>query len=459
MFRDTNVTELTLPATMTAIGVGGWNNSSITTLFCEGSTPATIDAGWEGDATIMTAYVPDAAAVTAYGLADVWKDFAAILVVGNVGDTFSVADIDYRITSFGPNIEVEVAGSTLATPVIPSTVNNGGITYTVTAIGASAFKNNATITSIELPVTVTNIDNAAFQAAANLSAVTFTTTSGIRNIALRGFLQCASLTNVNEIISVLETIGGLGTNGNGTFNSCNITGTLTTPSTLTTSTATSIFRANHNMIVADLSASTLLTTLAGNFLFDNDGLTTVLLPPSLIELSASSVRDNPLLSSIIIPSTVTTYGTNVFKDNFAMLSVEVQNTAPVAIDASVFDSIDLSTATLTVPLGTTGDYDAAAVWTDFGTITDGATTLSTNNLEQELGFSIYPNPTSGVVSIKSKQLNNTKVSVYDLNGRALFSKSLNGTSSEINISNLASGVYLLKVQDENSEFVKRIVKQ
>ena len=85
--------------------------------------------------------------------------------------------------------------------------------------------------------------------------------------------------------------------------------------------------------------------------------------------------------------------------------------------------------------------------------------LNTNDLENNLGLSIYPNPTSGIVSIKSKQLVNANVTVYDLNGRVLLSTNINGTSSEINMSNLASGMYLFKVQAGNSAFTKRIVKQ
>ena len=68
---------------------------------------------------------------------------------------------------------------------------------------------------------------------------------------------------------------------------------------------------------------------------------------------------------------------------------------------------------------------------------------------------VYPNPTNGIVTISNIQEKNIDVTVYDLNGRAL----LNTTNSQVDISNLTSGVYLFKVKAEKSEVLKRIVKQ
>ncbi|MDO7171630.1 carbohydrate-binding protein [Mariniflexile sp. AS56] len=89
---------------------------------------------------------------------------------------------------------------------------------------------------------------------------------------------------------------------------------------------------------------------------------------------------------------------------------------------------------------------------------NGTNTLSVGDFLQGQ-IKLYPNPTNGLVSIKSKQLNNASVGVFDLNGRELLNRNINGTSSEINISNFAPGIYLFKVQVENDSFVKRIVKQ
>ncbi|MBP0904010.1 carbohydrate-binding protein [Mariniflexile gromovii] len=89
----------------------------------------------------------------------------------------------------------------------------------------------------------------------------------------------------------------------------------------------------------------------------------------------------------------------------------------------------------------------------------GVDAILSNKKFQKNNVEVYPNPTNGLVTIKSKQLNNASVGVYDLNGRALLNRNINETSSEINISNLASGIYLFKVKVDDAEFTKRIVKQ
>ena len=90
-----------------------------------------------------------------------------------VGDTFTVDDIQYKITS---TTEVEVVDYTFTTTsdvTIPPTAmdNSSNTNYTVTAIGAGAFKEKQ-LTGVEIPNTVTRIDSIAFKDNPNLVLVT-----------------------------------------------------------------------------------------------------------------------------------------------------------------------------------------------------------------------------------------------------------------------------------------------
>lgn len=372
-----------------------------------------------------------------------------------VGDVFTVANINYKVTKLAPD-EAEVTGSTLASVVVPSSATDPlySKTYSITQIGASAFLNSTTLTSIELPITVKSIATGGFQAAASLTAVTFTTSSGITSVGQRAFLTCGSLTNIDGIMSSLVTM-----TGTGIFNGTGIS-SLTTPSTLANlaSTVTSAFRAT-SMVTADLSASTNITFLPTLTFLSNPNLVSVKLPSSLTTISASVFATCPSLASIVLPSNVTSIGAKAFENCTALTSVQVDNPTPITITADVFSgTMTIANATLYVPNATAkAAYEAADVWKNFGTIS--VSTLGTNKLEEQLEFSLYPNPTNGIVFIKSKELKNAKVDVFGINGSILLSKDINSTSSEINISNLASGIYLFKVKSENSEFVKRIVKQ
>lgn len=72
---------------------------------------------------------------------------------------------------------------------------------------------------------------------------------------------------------------------------------------------------------------------------------------------------------------------------------------------------------------------------------------------------IYPNPTNGIINIDMKDFITAKTSLYDVNGRLLKSKLIEEGVSKINISDLAKGIYLLKIDTNNGSITKQIIKQ
>ncbi|MFC4722856.1 T9SS type A sorting domain-containing protein [Geojedonia litorea] len=71
-------------------------------------------------------------------------------------------------------------------------------------------------------------------------------------------------------------------------------------------------------------------------------------------------------------------------------------------------------------------------------------TLSTKDNLIE-GFTYGPNPTSGVLRMKAKTTLD-KAAVYDVLGKEVFSQKGSSTEMTLNITNLTSGLYLVKVQ-------------
>ncbi len=83
-------------------------------------------------------------------------------------------------------------------------------------------------------------------------------------------------------------------------------------------------------------------------------------------------------------------------------------------------------------------------------------TLSTNDFDaKNLQFNIYPNPTINVVNIElASELKS--VEVYSLQGQKIISSS----SKELNVSDLSSGVYMIRVEDTNGAIAnKRLIKK
>lgn len=78
------------------------------------------------------------------------------------------------------------------------------------------------------------------------------------------------------------------------------------------------------------------------------------------------------------------------------------------------------------------------------------------------GFSIFPNPNSGLFTIKlnSHSNSNINVEVYDVRGRSIFKNVYDNTSEfnqSINLNTVQSGMYLVKVSDGERETIKKII--
>ncbi|WDO14241.1 T9SS type A sorting domain-containing protein [Flavobacterium sp. WW92] len=86
-------------------------------------------------------------------------------------------------------------------------------------------------------------------------------------------------------------------------------------------------------------------------------------------------------------------------------------------------------------------------------------TLSTNDFFAS-NFAVYPNPSNGLVNLASK--NNMAINaiqITDLNGRVVRNINTNGVSeTQINISDLTTGLYFLNVQTDSGSGTTKIVK-
>ncbi|MBI1316704.1 T9SS type A sorting domain-containing protein [bacterium] len=73
-------------------------------------------------------------------------------------------------------------------------------------------------------------------------------------------------------------------------------------------------------------------------------------------------------------------------------------------------------------------------------------------------LSVYPNPTSGDVFVALNG-EETMVEVLDLNGRVVMSNVFNGVEAQLNIAELANGMYILRATAGNEVAIAKIVKE
>ncbi len=84
------------------------------------------------------------------------------------------------------------------------------------------------------------------------------------------------------------------------------------------------------------------------------------------------------------------------------------------------------------------------------------TNLSTDDFEAVNDFSVYPNPTRDVLNIVSKgDRSILSAKIFDLQGKLI----LGTQNTSIDVQNLSSGLYLVKIETESGAITKKFTKQ
>ncbi|MDW5290823.1 T9SS type A sorting domain-containing protein [Formosa sp. PL04] len=90
----------------------------------------------------------------------------------------------------------------------------------------------------------------------------------------------------------------------------------------------------------------------------------------------------------------------------------------------------------------------------FGSATLG---VETENKSERLVMS--PNPVSGIITINYNSSNTAKMEVIDYLGKTVISDEIQNGTKSIDLSHLSSGLYFIKVSDEQETFIRKIIKK
>ena len=187
-------------------------------------------------------------------------------------------------------------------------------------IGVSAFEGCISLTSVNIPSSVTEIGVNAFKYCSSLTSVNIP--SSVTEIGGSAFYSCSSLTSVNIPSSVTE-IGG------SAFYSCRYLKSVNIPSSVTK---------------IGEEAFSRCTSLAS-----------ISIPSSVTAIGNQAFSSCTSLTSVNIPSSVTSIGDRAFYSCSGLRSVYVYAETPPSISANAFNGCDLKNCTFYIPKGT---YDA-----------------------------------------------------------------------------------------------------
>ena len=74
------------------------------------------------------------------------------------------------------------------------------------------------------------------------------------------------------------------------------------------------------------------------------------------------------------------------------------------------------------------------------------------------GFSLYPNPVSGVLNVKVADVNTRNIEIYNVLGALVLSESVDGRSHVlINTSDIAKGIYYVKINNNSGSHIEQLI--
>jgi len=151
------------------------------------------------------------------------------------------------------------------------------------------------------------------------------------------------------------------------------------------------------------------------------------------------------------------------QDMIYMMTIEVNNLdsslTAILVDNYLDTKINLNSGFNEYSFSVDTNIPLSAAWNRFNIIFV-TNTLGIDDNQLENNLKVYPNPTSDILNIDlNKNISGIdKLQLYDVNGKLVYKQNLkNLTNTKIDVSQLSSGVYLLKIKTNDKTFNKKII--
>ncbi|MBO7476630.1 MAG: leucine-rich repeat domain-containing protein [Salinivirgaceae bacterium] len=260
--------------------------------------------------------------------------FAAIAFAGQAwAQDFKSGDLYYNITS-DSTVEVtyeiyadENNYSGLTNAIIPETVTDNGVTYSVSSIGRCAFDYCSGLTSVTIPNSVNTIGDCAFAGCYGLTSLTIP--GSVNTIGYGAFYDCNGLTSViiPNSVQIIEkqAFSGCDKLTRVEFHSveslCKIK--------FAAIDSNPLFHTEHLYIngveVTEVVIPEGVVSIGDYAFIGCKGLTSVIIPNSVTNIGLAAFFGCEGLVSIAIPESVTTIENETFMYCFNLSSVDIPN--------------------------------------------------------------------------------------------------------------------------------------
>lgn len=249
--------------------------------------------------------------------------------------------------------------------IIPPTVKLHNGTYKVKRVGVGAFSNCTGLTSIDIPDTVTSIENFAFSGCTGLTTINIP--SSVKLIGENAFSDCFGLTSVTIPKSV-KIIGVAALCDCHTLTSIIVE--TDNPHYDSRNNCNAIIDSKTNILIAGCVKTVIPNDVVEieEFTFCGcDGLTTINIPNSVTSIGDEAFALCKDLTFMDIPDSVKTIGYKAFDNcpSLVRFQCHYHSLDDVSIYEDAFDPGLLESCTLIVPSGTESIYQQHKVFGKF----------------------------------------------------------------------------------------------
>ena len=203
-------------------------------------------------------------------------------------------------------------GKTQTELVIPYNIHNA-YGENLRSIGDYAFESCKSLTSIDIPNTVTSIGDYAFATCSSLTSINIP--DSVTSIGNSAFVECTALTSITIPNSVTSI-------GYGTFFDCTSLRSINIPNSVT-SIGNNAFHGCSSLTSIDISNS--ITSIGESAFTNCTSLTSVNIPDSITSIDYWAFQGCTSLTSINIPNSVTSIRDEAFKYCSSLASITIPN--------------------------------------------------------------------------------------------------------------------------------------
>ena len=352
--ENTEITNLTIPSGVTSIGAYAFHDcTGLTNVTIPSSVTSIGTEAFYGCTNLTNVNVPESVVSIdeeAFTNTPFFNNMTGLVYLGKVA---------YKYVGTMPdntNIIINNGTATLAPSLFSfcSGLKSVTIPESVTNIGERAFENCSGLTSVNIPSSVTEIGNFAFIRCTGLTSVTIP--ESITSIGRSVFNGCSGLTSV----IIPESVTSIGMYA---FDGCTGLTSLTIPVSVVDISEGAFYGCSG---LTSLTIPGSVNSIGMSAFEECTGMTDLTILEGVVNIGEYAFYGCRGLTSASIPSTATNINKCAFRGCTSLTTVYNYNTTPQTITEKTFSIYE--GATLYVPYGTKGSYQAVPYWQNFNIV-------------------------------------------------------------------------------------------